>query len=80
MTETNIEMSYARKITHIECCNMNYGPDGLFNGRRNCALTEMHNFSFECLATTIDYGLRGNDVVAMMEHSRATRGVYMRNR
>lgn len=50
----------------------------LFNGRRMRTLTVVDNFSRECLAITVDHALRGDDVVATMEHVKALRGVPKR--
>lgn len=57
-----------------ECWSMDFVADSLFNGRRIRALTVVDNFSRECLAITVDRGLRGDDVVATMEHIRSIRG------
>lgn len=53
---------------------MDFVADSLFNGRRIRALTVVDNFSRECLAITVDQMLRGDDVVATMEHIKAMRG------
>ena len=57
-----------------ECWSMDFVADSLFNGRRIRALTVVDNFSRECLAITVDQMLRGDDVVATMEHIKAMRG------
>ncbi|KHT01969.1 integrase [Pectobacterium brasiliense] len=46
---------------------MDFVADNLFNGRRIRALTVVDNFSRECLAIQVGQGLRGDDVVAVME-------------
>ena len=46
---------------------MDFVADNLFNGRRIRALTVVDNFSRECLAIEVGQGLRGEDVVAVME-------------
>ena len=56
-----------------ECWSMDFVADSLFNARRIRALTVVDNFSRECLAITVDYCLRGDDVVATTEHIKAMR-------
>lgn len=46
--------------------------DNLFNGRRIRALTVVDNFSRECVVIEVGQGLRGDDVVAVMERIRQT--------
>ncbi len=50
-----------------QCWSMDFVADNLFNGRRIRALTVVDNFSRECLAIEVGQGLRGEDVVAVME-------------
>ncbi len=50
-----------------QCWSMDFVADNLFNGRRIRALTVVDNFSRECLAIQVGQGLRGDDVVAVME-------------
>lgn len=50
-----------------QCWSMDFVADNLFNGRRIRALTVVDNFSRECLAIEVGQGLRGDDVVAVME-------------
>lgn len=50
-----------------QCWSMGFVADNLFNGRRIRALTVVDNFSRECLAIQVGQGLRGDDVVAVME-------------
>ena len=57
---------------------MNFVADNLFNGRRIRALTVVDNLSRECLAITVDHALRGDDVVATMEHIKSMRGAPRR--
>jgi transposase InsO family protein len=52
---------------------MDFVADSLFNGRCIRALTVVDNFSRECLAITVDHGLRAEDVVATVEHIKAMR-------
>ncbi|TCW15048.1 integrase-like protein [Raoultella sp. BIGb0138] len=46
---------------------MDFVADNLFNGRRIRALTIVDNSNRECLAIQIGQGLRGEDVVTVME-------------
>ncbi len=55
-----------------ECWSMDFVADNLFNGRRIRALTVVDNFSRECVAIEVGQGLRGDDVVAVMERIRQT--------
>lgn len=51
-----------------QCWSMDFVADNLFNGRRIRTLTVVDNFSRECEAIEVGQGLRGDDVVAVMEH------------
>ncbi|WP_413727629.1 IS3 family transposase [Sodalis sp. RH19] len=53
-----------------QCWSMDFVADNLFNGRRFRALTVVDNFSRECLAIHAGQSLRGEDVVAVLEHLR----------
>lgn len=55
-----------------QCWSMDFVADNLFNGRRIRALTVVDNFSHECVAIEVGQGLRGDDVVAVMERIRQT--------
>lgn len=50
--------------------SMDFVADDVFNGCRIRALTVVDNFSRECVAIEIGQGLRGDDVVAVMERIR----------
>jgi putative transposase len=59
------------EISNIDqCWSMDFVADNLFNGRRIRALTVVDNFSRECLSIHVDQGLRGKDVVTVMEKLR----------
>lgn len=53
---------------------MDFVSDALFNGRRFRALTIVDAFTRECLAIHVDQGIRGEDVVAVMERLLFLRG------
>ena len=53
---------------------MDFVSDALFNGKRFRALTIVDNFSRECLAIVADQGMRGEQVVEVLEYLRHTRG------
>ncbi|EIR41465.1 putative transposase, partial [Yersinia pestis PY-11] len=53
---------------------MDFVADNLFNGRRVRALTIVDNFSRECLAIEVGQGLRGDDVVAVMDRLKHSLG------
>lgn len=61
-----------------ECWSMDFVADNLFNGQRIRALTVVDNFSRECLAITVDRALRGDDVVATMDHVKSIHGTPKR--
>lgn len=55
-------------VTEVDqCWSMDFVADNLFNGRRIRALTIVDNFSRECLAIHVGQGLKGDDVVAVMD-------------
>ncbi len=61
-----------------DCWSMDFVADQLFNGQRIRALTVVDNFSRECLAITVDTRMKGDDVVATMDHLKALRGLPQR--
>ena len=54
--------------------SMDFVADALFNGQRFRALTIVDNFTRECLAIEVAGRLRGEDVVATLDHLRQRRG------
>lgn len=57
-----------------QCWSMDFVADQLFNERRLRSLTVVDNFSRECLAITVDHGLKGSDVVETMRRIYAHTG------
>ncbi len=55
-----------------QCWSMDFVADDLFNGRRIRVLTVVDNFGRECVAIEVGQGLRGDDMVAVMERIRQT--------
>ena len=53
-----------------QCLSIYFVSDNLFNGRRIRALTVVDNFSRECLSIHVDQGIKGKDVVTVMEKLR----------
>jgi len=53
-----------------ECWSMDFVADNLFNGRRIRALTVVDNLSRERLAIHVGQGIKGKDVVQVMERLR----------
>ena len=49
-----------------QCWSMDFVADELFNGRRFRSLTIVDNFSRECLAIYVNQGIRGEQVVDVM--------------
>jgi putative transposase len=62
----------ARNVNHCWC--MDFASDRLFNGRRFRALTVLDIFSRECLGIEVDQGIKGNDVVNLLDHIKVLRG------
>ncbi|AWK88628.1 hypothetical protein DEW08_21270 [Azospirillum thermophilum] len=66
-----------RELSTLTAANevwaMDFVSDALFNGKRFRALTIVDAFTRECLAIEVDRGLRGDDVVAVLERQRFLR-------
>ena len=54
---------------------MDFVSDALFNGKRFRSLTVLDTFTRESLAIEVDQGLKGEQVVAVLERLRHHRGV-----
>ena len=54
--------------------SMDFAADALFNGRRFRVLTVVDNYSRECLASEVGQSLKGEQVVAVLERLKFTRG------
>ncbi len=54
---------------------MDFAADSLFNGKRFRILTVVDNFSRECLGIMVGQSLRGDQVVALLDHLKQVRGV-----
>ncbi len=54
---------------------MDFVSDALFDGKRFRALTVVDNYSRECLAIHVDKGIKGEDVVRVMNRLHFHRGV-----
>lgn len=46
---------------------MDFVADNLFDGKRIRALTVVDNFSRECMAIHVDYSIKGDHVVGVMD-------------
>lgn len=57
-----------------QCWSMDFVADQLFDGRKFRALTVVDNYSRKCLAIEADQGLRGEQVVSVMEGLKAHYG------
>jgi putative transposase len=53
-----------------QCWSMDFVADNLFNGQRIRALTVVDNFSRECLLIHVDNGIKGAEVVALMDRMK----------
>jgi putative transposase len=58
-----------------EIWSMDFVCDALYNKRRFRALTIVDNFSRECLAIEVDQGIRGDQVVEVLEYLKQARGL-----
>jgi HTH-like domain/Integrase core domain len=61
-----------------ECWGMDFVSDQLYDGRKLRALTLIDLFTRECLAISVNQGIRGEGVVATLAAIGATRGVPSR--
>jgi len=50
-----------------QCWSMDFVVDNLFDGKRIRALTIVDNFSRECLAIHVDYSIKGDHVVGVID-------------
>jgi putative transposase len=62
------------------CClndtwSMDFAADSLFNGKRFRVLTVVDNFSRECVGIKVGQSLRGDEVVALLDHLKSIRGI-----
>jgi putative transposase len=57
-----------------ECWSMDFASDGLFNGRRFRVLSVLDIFSRECLGIEVNQGIKGQDVVMLLDQVKSTRG------
>jgi putative transposase len=53
---------------------MDFASDRFFDGRRFRVLTIVDIFSRECLGIEVDQGIKGNDVVYLLDHVKSLRG------
>jgi putative transposase len=58
-----------------ESWSMDFVSDALFNGRRFRTLTIVDNFGRGCLAIEADQGIRGEQIVEVLERLRHARGL-----
>lgn len=53
-----------------ECWSMDFVADQLFDGKKFRCLTVVDNYSRKCMAIYVDQGIKGDQVVAVMESLR----------
>ncbi len=58
-----------------QCWSMDFVSDSLFNGNRFRTLTVVDNFSREILRLHANSGIKGSEVVEIMEELKHTRGL-----
>jgi putative transposase len=58
-----------------EYWSIDFTADALFNGRRFRVLSVVDFFSRECLGIEVDQGIRGQDVVELLDRIEAPRGI-----
>lgn len=56
------------------CWSMDFVADQLFDGRKFRSLTVVDNYSRKCLAIEVDQGIKGEQVVAVMERLKQQHG------
>jgi putative transposase len=74
-TSENFRVSRETARDINECWSMDFASDSFFNGRRFRVLTVVDIFSRECLGIEVDQGIKGNDVVNMLDYIKSVRGV-----
>jgi len=57
-----------------DCWGMDFASDSCFDGRRFRVLSVMDVYSRECLGIEVDQGIRGQDVVSLLDHIKSLRG------
>jgi transposase InsO family protein len=57
-----------------DCWSMDFASDGLFNARRFRVLSVVDIFSRECLGIEVNQGIRGQDVVTLLDQIKSVRG------
>ena len=68
-------------VQHVnDCWGMDFASDSTFQGRRFRVLTIVDLFSRECLGLDVDQGIKGDDVVSLLNHIKSLRGVPKRIR
>lgn len=58
-----------------DCWSMDFAADALFDGRRFRVLSVVDIFSRECLGIEVDQGIKGQDVVVLLDRIKAVRGI-----
>lgn len=74
-TSENFRVSRETARDINECWGMDFASDRLFNGRRFRALTVVDIVSRECLGIEVAQGIKGDDVVEMLDSIKLFRGV-----
>lgn len=70
----NLRLVRQQPLQINECWSMDFAADALFNGRRFRVLSVVDIFSRECLGMEVDQGIRGQDVVELLDRIKAVRG------
>ncbi len=58
-----------------DCWRMYFASYGLFNGRRLRVLSVVDIFSRECLEIGVNQGIKGQDVVTLLDQIKSVRGI-----
>lgn len=58
-----------------DCWSMDFASYGLFNGRRLRVLSVVDIFSRECLGIEVNQGIKGQDVVTLLDQIKSVRGI-----
>ncbi len=76
----NIRVTMGNILNVNDCWGMDFVSDSTFQGQRFRILTIVDIFSRECLGLDVNQGIKGNDVVALLEQIKLLQGVPRRIR
>lgn len=71
----NLRVTRGNILNINDCWGMDFVSDSTFQGRHFRILTIVDIFSRECLGLDVNQGIKGNDVVVLLEQIKSLRGV-----